>query len=139
MSEWIYILMMGLGGILFAIGGTGPKWVRRYVLPSVLCGCLIWLGEPWYLALICCGGLGAVLHMGYGQSHSYPYKFMVFSLYVIPSLVLGFTWWVLIAPVVMLVLFKMSNIPFFAKDVVWKVWEFIAGTLIAVTLIGAIQ
>lgn len=45
-SEWLAILAMASGGILFAAGGThipkigGQKWIRRFALPAVLTGIL---------------------------------------------------------------------------------------------------
>ena len=37
-TEWLMIACMGGGGILFAVGGTGFKWARRFVLPVLLAG-----------------------------------------------------------------------------------------------------
>jgi hypothetical protein len=34
--EWIIIGLVTLSGALFAIGGTGFKWARRFVMPVVL-------------------------------------------------------------------------------------------------------
>ena len=36
MDEMIYIVMMGLSVMLFALGGTGFKWARRFLLPGLL-------------------------------------------------------------------------------------------------------
>lgn len=35
-NEILMIVAMGSGGVLFALGGTGFKWARRFVLPPVL-------------------------------------------------------------------------------------------------------
>jgi len=42
-NEILMIACMGTGGILFAIGGTGYKWARRYVMP-ILLTVFLWLG-----------------------------------------------------------------------------------------------
>jgi hypothetical protein len=36
MSEWTMIGTMTMAGALFAIGGTGFKWARRFLLPALL-------------------------------------------------------------------------------------------------------
>lgn len=41
-SEWLMIAIMGLGGTMWATGGTGPKYVRRYIMPFVLTALLAW-------------------------------------------------------------------------------------------------
>ena len=35
-NEPLMIVSMGLGGVLFAFGGTGYKWARRFVMPVAL-------------------------------------------------------------------------------------------------------
>lgn len=42
-NEWLMIASAVSGAALFAIGGTGYKWARRFVMP-VLLTLLLWLG-----------------------------------------------------------------------------------------------
>lgn len=145
MNEWYAILMMAVTGALFAAGGThidgigGQKWLRRYLIPLFLAfSCAINdVRVPVYI------GLGLILIValsaGYGSKTPFWRKVLVFCSYSAPTLLIGFSWWVVITPVVLTLLFAASNWKPMASTVFWKSWEFIAGLLIALSTIGAIQ
>lgn len=69
MSEWIITGLVSLSGILFAIGGTGFKWARRFVLPIVLVAGGILLGITWWRCLIALPLMIGALCLGYGENH----------------------------------------------------------------------
>jgi len=161
MYELVYILMMMFGGGLFALGGWGvnpPVWWqtkawRRFALPIIYMLLMWWMTyykpiQPWQFigsGLVMVG----VLHLGYGEKHPWivPWKdgkfkyskLMVGFSYVLPALFYGWTWWLLITPVVFMVLFALSNWGKTCQDFVWKVCEFLIGVFIMTTILGAIE
>ena len=150
MNEWLMILIMALSGVLFAAGGThiekigGQKWIRRILLPLSLGIATYYASlkdtekgklKPWQLLAF--AFLSVELHMGYGDSSPWWKKALVFSFYGATSLFIGFSWWVVITPVVLTLMFMASNWKPLATTVFWKAWEFLAGVLIALCLIGA--
>jgi len=79
MNEFITGLTVVLCGLFYWLGGQevpwtrrGYKWIRRFVLPVVLCVALIYLGAAWHKALAACSGLCVALHVGY-QTHLWKY------------------------------------------------------------------
>jgi hypothetical protein len=146
MSELLMIIIMSVSGALFALGGTeipyfktGFKWLRRFVLPLFLAlGCVL-SGVSWWQASIYALLLCASLHMGYGERASYLKKFLIFVSYSGVSAVIGLSWWLVITPVVLILLFAASNWKPMASSIFWKAAEFVMGTLIAISLIAAIN
>ena len=144
MNEWLIILTISVSGILFSAGGThidkigGQKWLRRYLLPcflaimAFLSGVNVW----WQLCILL--ALIVPLSAGYGSNSPYWKKVLVFTAYGLPTLAIGFSWWVVIMPVTLTLLFMASNWKPLANTVYWKAWEYLAGTLIGITLVGAI-
>lgn len=144
MSEWLMIIIMMVSGGLFAAGGThiegigGQKWIRRYLLPAflVLMAYLSGVHLWWQLTILMV--LIVPLSIGYGTNSPYWKKILVFIGYGLPTLAIGFSWWVVIMPVTLTLLFIASNWKPLASTVFWKCWEMLAGTLIGITLIGAL-
>jgi hypothetical protein len=131
--------MMMLGGGLFALGGTKGKYWRRFVLPLFLAlGCVLshitWWQASIYAILLC-----VALIQGYGEKASYFKKFIIFCAYSGCSAVIGLSWWLLIAPVVLILSFAASNWKPLASTFFWKAAEFLMGTLIAISLIAAVN
>lgn len=143
-TELVYIAIMMSGGALFALGGTG-KWFlaskawRRFGVPIAFQIALLALKVNPIVSSAVALTLCAVLHLGYGESKSWGYKALVGCSYAIPSLFIGLTYWQILAPVIFLVLFALSNWKWTAKDFFWKACEFSYGFLIALTVIGALQ
>jgi len=137
MSEWMMMLAITASTALFAIGGTGYKWARRFVLP-VLLGGIALLYAPWWA----CVGYGATLSvhlcMGYGESSSWLKRAFVFSGYGTSALWLGWSWWVVITPVLCLILFILSNNRLTEKSFTWKIVEAGYGFLLGAGFIGAL-
>jgi hypothetical protein len=135
--------MMLCGG-LFAAGGThiegigGQKWLRRYGIPVYLAVIALLSHVLWYKALVVAIAMIGALSMGYGESKPYWYKFMVGFLWVAPTMILGFTWWQAITPVLWILIFFLSNWDKSAKEFKWKIVEFMAGVLIGITFINAL-
>ena len=132
--EWLMIVSMGIGGILFAVGGTGPKWVRRYVMPFALgvtayfAGIELWRCIAFWLTLT------GTLHLGYGEKLPYWRKALTFIAYVLPTLFIGFTPWQPTAVLIMLGLFALSNWKLSADMFVWKICEFLMGSSLGIIL-----
>jgi hypothetical protein len=139
MSELWIIGLLAFSGIAFALGGMkNGRLLRRYILPIGLATALLLnhfspIKVGLYALL-----LSISLHFGYGENTPYWRKFVVFACYGLGSLVFGFTVWLILTPVICLALFIASNFKL-AKDFQWKIVEFIYGTLIAITLLGAIK
>lgn len=138
-KEWLMIASMGLGGILFAVGGTGFKPARRFILPFFLGGIALLSGVLWWKCLILCLGLMGAFHLGYGSKTPYWPKFIVGCAFVAPTLILGFTLWQIITPITFIVMFRLSNWKPLASEFVWKIVEFLTGTLIGVTVAQLIK
>jgi len=144
-KELVYIGMLGFSSMLFALGGTGrwplaSKLWRRVGVPIVIFFGLLMLGCWHIAAFLSCAALSGFLWMGYGESKTWDYKAMLMVLYVVPTLLIGWTWWLLITPwPILLLFFFLSNVKFLQHDVIWKIWEAMAGFFIAATYIGAMQ
>jgi hypothetical protein len=139
MSEILQMITMSTSGFLFCLGGYKWKWARRYVLPLLLAlGCVLshvsWWQSSLYAILLC-----ASLCAGYGERTPYWMKFLIFCAYSGVSLCIGFSWWCTITPVMLLCMFYASNWKPMASTVFWKSWEFMAGTLIGISLIAAVN
>lgn len=137
--EWLMIVAMGAGGVLFAAGGTGFKWARRFVLPVVLTVVAGVSGIIWWKCALYWVAQTGTLHLGYGEKLPYWRKALTFVAYVIPTLILGFSWWQLITPILMLGLFKLSNMKWSSNIFVWKVCEFIYGATIGIIVSTVIK
>lgn len=137
MNEWIQILVLAASVVCFAIGGTGHKWVRRYVLPIFLgvIGAMLtsWWQGSGYAICLC-----AVLCAGYGERTPYWMKFLVFCGYGLVSLWFGFTLWCVLTPFVCISLFALSNWKYTAKYLSWKIVEMAFGFLIGACYISSI-
>lgn len=138
MNEWIQILVLCLSTALFAIGGTGYKWVRRYVLPLFLGIIGLFLTTWWqgfgYVLTLC-----AFLCMGYGENASLRYRALIFTGYGACSLWFGWSYWLIVTPIVCLALFWLSNWKPTANTFTWKIVESVYGFLIATSFISALS
>lgn len=139
MQEWLMILAMGAGGVLFAVGGTGPKWARRFLLPAILALAAFFSGIIWWRCLAFGSTQIITLCLPYGQRTPYWLKFVVFISYVGPSFFFGFTWWQAITPVVCFGCFKLSNAEWAGGTFVWKICEFVMGSCIGITVASLIS
>lgn len=139
MSEWLMIFIMVWCSSLFAIGGTKGKYWRRLVLPLGLAGIALFSHVLWYKAVLMAISLIVSLSMGYGERDPYINKFMVFCLYGMSFLWIGWSWWVVLTPILCISLFALSNWKPTAKMFFWKYVEFSYGLLLAVTFISTIR
>ena len=137
MNEWLMILILPLCVALFAIGGTGFKWARRFVMP-VLLGALALLWCPWWACLGYTATLILALCLPYGSNTPYWGKALVFTLYGLTGLWFGWSWWVPVVPVGCMLLFIFSNFKLTASSFVWKICEGGMGFLLAAGYIGSI-
>lgn len=133
-KEYLMIAAMGAGGILGAIGGTGYKWARRYILPAVLGGLALWSGVIWWKALILFVGFMLSSCLPYGERTPYWLKFLAGCAFVAPTLILGFSWWQIITPCAFIAMFALSNWKPTSKVFFWKAVEFLTFGLVGVTV-----
>lgn len=125
---------MGAGGILGAIGGTGFKPARRFILPLILGVLAMLAGFSALKCSIMALGLVIAFCLPYGQKYPYWVKFLVGCAFVLPTLILGFTLWQIITPIVFIVMFKLSNTKWGGSVFVWKIVEFLTFTLVGITI-----
>jgi len=138
MVEWLQILCMVIGGACFAIGGTGPKWVRRYVMPVLLAAIAVFAGDKPWQALCMALCLVVSLSMGYGERTPFWRKVLVFCSYFASTMWLGFTPWQVFGPIFITIIFYLSNTAATSKMFFWKSCEFIMGSLIGITVAALI-
>jgi len=69
MGEWIIIGMVVLSSALFAAGGTGFKFARRFIMPVILAGGAFFLGIVWWKCFLTLFLTIGACHLGYGESH----------------------------------------------------------------------
>ena len=138
-KEWLIIASMAVGSIGFSVGGTGPKYVRRYIMPFLLglivlaSGVVLWKCIALWLTLT------GVMHLGYGEKYSYFQKFLIGISFILPTLFLGFSYWQMITPLAFVGIFKLSNTKWAGNTFVWKICEFIFGGLIGITIASLIK
>lgn len=148
--EIIYMLIIVSFVGLWMLAGFNWKPWRRYILPTVLLILLLMYPVLWWKAMLSAITLCAVSSLGYGTSHPYIIprtiagkwrysKLMVAVAYNLPALVLGYTWFFIILPVVFMLTFWASNSGATEKDFTWKVCEGWTGMLIACSIIAALQ
>src|ERR1044072_2309155 len=145
MNEWLMILTMALGGILFPAGGTdipkigGQKWLRRFILAAAFGGLAYWAGIVWWRDLILGIGLCIAFHLPYGSRSSYLIKTLTAICFVLPTFALGFNLWQVFTPAAFLGMFWLSNSRYWNRLFSWKIVEFLTGSYIAVTIVTLIQ
>ena len=135
MTEFILIGGVCLSSFLFALGGTGFKWARRFLLPTILWGLLILMGINIIQSGIAMGILVACMCLGYGESTPWWGKALVALSYAIPSLIIGFSWWCVILPPAFLIMFLLSNLEI--EGFTWKIVELSTGFLIGCSIMCA--
>lgn len=133
------IIAMTGGGLLFALGGTGLKWLRRFVLPVLLGVVALLVGVIWWKAILMTIGFIGAFHLPYGQKTPYWLKFLAGCAFVLPTAILGFSHWQIITPIAFIIMFKLSNTKFTANIFFWKAVEFLTGGLVGVTVASFIK
>ena len=137
--EYLMIIAMGGGGILGAVGGTGWKPARRFLLPALLGTVAILAGCIWWKCLIMAVGMVGAFSLPYGEKTPYWLKFLVGCAFVLPTAILGFSVWQIITPIIFIILFWISNTKWGQFVVKWKIWEFIVFSLVGVTVASFIK
>ena len=136
-AEWSIIWICTIATLLFAVGGTGYKYMRRYILPFAMFCLLPQIGGEWYTLLPACALLSGALHLPYGETTDYMIKFIVGITYALPSLIVGYTAWLFIVPCVFIIIFMLSNSDLTKKYFTWKICEAIYGLSIACCYVTA--
>ena len=141
------VFLPGISAILFALGGTqisttikGQKWIRRFVLPTIL-GLSVGFAISWWQGLLV-GLLSCFMfHLGYGSGASgWWERAAIFLGYSIISVPIGLSFWNI--PIFFWCLGGMaiSQSKWGRSTLVWKVWEsgggYLVGQSIAFILAG---
>lgn len=143
MNEWLMILVVLWCAGLFAAGGTdipgigGQKWLRRILMPLGLIGIGLF-HTTWWAAVGSGLTIAFWLHLGYGSKANWAYRAVIFAGYGLFSLWIGWSWWVLVTPVICSLLFLGSNTKETALSFVWKLCELGMGFLIGASFVAAI-
>jgi len=138
-SEMSMIVCMGSGVILFALGGTGYKWMRRFVLPAILALMCLIQGFGWQVCLGYACLQSLTLCLPYGSRTPYWVKALVFISYALPSMLLGFTIWQIFLAIGCFGLFVLSNWDKSAESFPWKICEAGMGGLLGATISALIS
>lgn len=150
-QELISIFIMTTGVLLWPLGGFRWKGFRRIFLPICMSGLLYWYGLSYWQCLLSGGLLSVAAYLGYGVDTPWwkPFqkingklrssKLLTACSYILPALVIGYTWWFLITPALFLITFYLSNTKVFGKDFSWKICEAIMGLMVTATIIAALQ
>ncbi len=141
MNEWIIIAVVTMTTACFATGGTGYKWVRRYLMPILLGVAMFFLGAIWWKILIAMPCLMGLMTLGYGDSVPEPDKWilraLIFMGYFLPVILfswqLGLIFSIVGGLTLTFVMYQSQK-----GWVTWKLWELLAGFLIGFTYIGGI-
>lgn len=145
MNEWLQILMLCSGGVLFAAGGThipkwgGQKWLRRFILPLVIGVICYFSGLALWRLVGMCIGLCIAFHLGYGSRTPYWMKAITAAMFTLPTLFIGFSWFQLLTPICFLSMFYLSNTPYWGKYFTWKIVEFLVGVFICATIVQLVN
>ena len=102
MNEFAWILIPPIGALCFSIGGTGYKWVRRFLGPILIAALLYIFGVPAWQTVVFGGSSAAVFSLGYGDSKNWLVRALVGIVYGLTILSLGPIW---VAPLIMLFVF----------------------------------
>ena len=138
-KEILQVIAMGSGGILGAIGGIGPKYVRRFILPFVLGLVAVLAGFSVLKCILMALGFIIAFSLPYGERRPYWFKFIVGCTFVAPTLILGFSWWQIITPIIFIIMFKLSNTKLTANVFFWKAIEFLTFGLVGITVASLIK
>ena len=114
--EWYFIATIALWTVLFPAGGTelpatkqGYKWLRRYVAPAITLCLLLLCSVVWWRSLLCCGLLSGAMTLPYGSKSSWLVRALTAVCMALPTLILGWSWFTPVFPVVFLALFALSS------------------------------
>ena len=133
-KELIYIFLPSICWILFSLGGYKYKFFRRFLLPfTIFVFCLI-RNIPLYKTLSSTLFLIGALHLGYGETKPYWYKFLVGISYATAISPLGLSFWNFIIPFVFIILFVLSNLKISEKTFTWKICEGFYGLFIGIAV-----
>ena len=142
-GEWNLMIIPVVSSLLFMLGGYRWKWMRRFLMPSLLgVACLI-NGVIWWRAAILVATLMVGTSLPYGDSLQRLLKwdpliwlarFLVLSTYTVGCTVLGHSWWTILTPILMIILFYISQQKWGEKLVPWKLWEGLQGYFIGFTV-----
>lgn len=131
--ELLLKLVPAITSVCFSIGGTGYKWIRRWILPYTM---TLLHKNVWVFILTV-----IAMHLPYGDSlKEHPWiRYIVFGAFFLPFLILGWTWWILVSWLITSILFIVSNSNWGEKIVPHWIWEPIVGFLMGICLTGALN
>jgi hypothetical protein len=135
--ELILKLIPATTSALFALGGTGFKWARRFLLPVCVTIVLLMGSKSHWLSLLVGLLLIGSMHLPYGDSlKGFAWvRYIVFATFFAPFLLLAITPWILVSYLITSGLFIVSNSKWGEKLVPHWCWEPIVGFLVGICTI----
>jgi hypothetical protein len=137
MNELILKLFPSLTSALFAIGGTGYKFVRRFILPLSVTILLLSGNTNTLMSVLVGLLLIGSMHLPYGDSlkELQWVRYIVFGTFFLPFALMGWTVWILVSWLITCILFIISNSKWGEKLVPHWIWEPIVGFLVGICTI----
>lgn len=136
MTETTIIALLAAGGVLWAVGGSGLKFLRRFLWPVLCAGLLAFSGVSLLTSLGVCLGLIVVSSAPYGDSTPWPLRIAVFAALPAPALAINMNAW----PWVLACGLLVSGLAFATRKwnaVSQKLFEFGAGAIQAGVIVIA--
>ena len=137
MTETLGLILIVFCAIFGRMGGMGLKpfgkgW-RRFILPVFL-GIMgvISIGFKMELLYAVIGSV-VVFCLPYGERTPYWVKFLVGCAFIAPTILLGYTVWQIIVPMLFIILFKLSNWKLVANEFGWAIVEILTFIGVGIT------
>jgi hypothetical protein len=133
MNEYqILTLLIGIP-LLYSLGGMGfHKIPRRFGIPLLLLGVALWAGNLTIQRIVAIATTCPLLCLGYGEHHStFDRVIYAFGL-SLPTLIIGFNWWIMAPPLTFLITWSLSNNKPTRKLFNWRVCEYLVGASVGI-------
>jgi len=126
------ILIIGVA-LLYRLGGMGfHKVFRRYGIPILVSYVAIHNKKMnWKSALAICGS-AIGFFLGYGEDHSWFERILASLMFSLPTLFIGFNWWIIAPPLTFIGTYILSNNEKTKKYFKWGTAEILVGMSIGI-------
>lgn len=132
MTETMQLLILCGTPILYSLGGMFWKPMRRFGIPLLFIACSIMAGVvSWQISLAILGTCIA-LHLGYGEGGNWIRRIIYAVCISIPTLLVKFSPWCFVLPIVFLGTFYLSNLPKWQYVFNWRICEFLVGAFLGI-------
>jgi len=123
MNEWLMIALMVTSVACFAIGGTGYRFVKFTIMP-LLFGIIMYFSHVlWWHCLGMAVTMGGAITFGIGEKVPWWRKIIVVGGWSFSTLWIGWSVWQVIAPILILLFYFLSNNRITSRFFPWKICE----------------